>query len=241
MIIQYMSDLHLEYNKFQQRIPVAGDMLVLAGDICHAYNKDHADILANACVSHGRVVYIPGNHEYYHPERLDKNTIDEMARENFKGTNIEYSPQQVIDIDDVRVIMATLWADMAKASPLDEWQVKRVLNDFRQTFLKNDGINTLKVLAQNDIAFIKNNIDSSKTNVVVTHHAPLSMLAGGSDSISHGFFSSMDDVFSDGLVNTWIYGHTHQQMDRILADTRVLSNPLTAGFSADRVATIETK
>ena len=72
MRIQYMSDLHLEFQENSRylkhnELPVTGDVLVLAGDIF--YLKDKIAPLTKfskwASESYQQVLSVRGNHEYY--------------------------------------------------------------------------------------------------------------------------------------------------------------------------------
>ena len=72
MRIQYMSDLHLEFQENSRylrynELPVTGDVLVLAGDIF--YLKDKTAPVMNfwkwASKNYRQVLIVPGNHEYY--------------------------------------------------------------------------------------------------------------------------------------------------------------------------------
>ena len=72
MRIQYMSDLHLEFQENSRylrynELPVTGDVLVLAGDI--SYFKDKTAPVMNfwkwASKNYRQVLIVPGNHEYY--------------------------------------------------------------------------------------------------------------------------------------------------------------------------------
>lgn len=72
MRIQYMSDLHLEFQENSRylkhnELPVTGDVLVLAGDIF--YLKDKIAPLTKfwkwASENYRQVLIVPGNHEYY--------------------------------------------------------------------------------------------------------------------------------------------------------------------------------
>ena len=63
MKVQYMSDLHLEFGDMP--IPeVVGDVLVLAGDI-HV-GADGVNWINAAAKQFKYVIYILGNHEFYH-------------------------------------------------------------------------------------------------------------------------------------------------------------------------------
>ena len=72
MRIQYMSDLHLEFQENSRylkhnELPVTGDVLVLAGDIF--YLRDKVAPLTKfwnwASENYRQVLIVPGNHEYY--------------------------------------------------------------------------------------------------------------------------------------------------------------------------------
>ena len=72
MKIQYMSDLHMEFQENSRylknnELPVTGDVLVLAGDIF--YLRDKVTPLTKfwkwASENYRQVLIVPGNHEYY--------------------------------------------------------------------------------------------------------------------------------------------------------------------------------
>lgn len=91
MRIQYMSDLHLEFQEHsiflkQNEMPVTGEVLVLAGDIFYLKDKITSrkvygkDLVAGdifylkdkitprakwASENYRQVLIVPGNHEYY--------------------------------------------------------------------------------------------------------------------------------------------------------------------------------
>ena len=71
MKIQYASDLHLEFEENRDflasnPIKVAGDILVLAGDICPLIVQECAEAFWDWCEKHyDRILITPGNHEFY--------------------------------------------------------------------------------------------------------------------------------------------------------------------------------
>lgn len=138
MKIQYMSDLHMEFQENSRylknnELPVTGDVLVLAGDIF--YLKDNVAPLTKfwkwASENYRQVLIVPGNHEYY-------NYSDVMERGlQWRGMfreNVGYYQNQVVRVNDIDFVLSTLWS---RINPNDEYFVWKGMNDFRQ--IKFDG------------------------------------------------------------------------------------------------------
>ena len=129
MIIQYASDLHLEFHQNKEFIknnplqPV-GEVLLLAGDIVlFAEMSKHADFF-NYVSDHFQATYwIPGNHEYYHFDAATKcGTLNEKIRNNvFLVNNIS------IYHKEINFIFSTLWS---KINPAHEWHIEHGMSDF---------------------------------------------------------------------------------------------------------------
>ena len=133
MRIQYMSDLHLEFQENSRylrynELPVTGDVLVLAGDIF--YLKDKTGPVMNfwkwASKNYRQVLIVPGNHEYYNYSDVMERGFQWkwMLREN-----VGYYQNQAVRIDDTDFILSTLWSHI---NPNDEYFVWKGMNDFRQ-------------------------------------------------------------------------------------------------------------
>ena len=121
MRIQYMSDLHLEFQKNSRylkhnELPVTGDVLVLAGDIF--YLKDKVAPLTKfwkwASENYRQVLIVPGNHEYYNYSDVMERGLQWrwMFREN-----VGYYQNLVVHIDDTDFVLSTLWS---RVNPNDE-------------------------------------------------------------------------------------------------------------------------
>ena len=115
MKIQYASDLHMEYPANRDFVAagcltVAGDVLVLAGDIAYLEETDKFNDFWDWCAQNYRHTFIvPGNHEYYAWSDLnDYHPVKKMLRDN-----VGYYNNVVETFDGVDFIFSTLWSEIA--------------------------------------------------------------------------------------------------------------------------------
>lgn len=109
MKIQLASDLHLEF--LQRDFPGErlicpaheADLLVLAGDI--ANGTDAISLFKDWPVP---VLYVAGNHEFYHRSfEITRTALRHAAA----GTAVHFLDNDVVDFGGVRFLGCTLWTD----------------------------------------------------------------------------------------------------------------------------------
>lgn len=243
MTIQYCSDLHLEMPenaKWLKANPIqpAADILVLAGDIIpFVVMEQYADFFAYLSDHFKTTYWLPGNHEYYGGEVLQRSgSFREAVRSNVFLLN-----NQVEDIEGVRFIFSTLWSHI---SPAAEWEVMRSVADYRsirhgeERFLPMHS-NELHGACRRFIESAIEEVPGSKP-LVVTHHVPtyLHYPKQYKDSVINQAFvtelsafieqSSIDAwIYGHHSINAWIYGHHHQNTPEFsIGNTRMLTNQL---------------
>ncbi len=168
MKIQVVSDLHLEFSEVT--IPNAGaDVLILSGDILvaddlyrHAaadFNpysqgafadlsrrmqvaKRYRDFLKQVSDTFPHVVYVAGNHEFYHFRWFQ--ALEVLKEECDRFPNVYFLERDCKKIDDVTFVGGTLWTDMNRNDPLTLHAVRDMMNDYR--VIRNDkaGFTSLK-------------------------------------------------------------------------------------------------
>lgn len=243
MKIQYMSDLHMEFQENSRylknnELPVTGDVLVLAGDIF--YLKDKVAPLTKfwkwASENYRQVLIVPGNHEYYNYSDVMERGLQRrwMFREN-----VGYYQNQVVRVNDIDFILSTLWS---RINPDDEYFVWKGMNDFHQ--IKFGGkllqVDDFNLMHETCIGFIRKSIEESTAAhiVVVTHHLPTLQVVASyhrGSVLNSAFASEYGDLIADSRIDAWIYGHSHTNIDTEIGGTRIISNQMGYVFENEHL------
>lgn len=225
--LHILSDLHIEVTDFDPPATDA-DVVVLAGDI---HNGTQGLDWATARFRGRRILYVPGNHEYYDGElRSGMRSLAARARE----LGIELLDNSATVIDGVRFLGATLWTDFCLDGAERRDEVMKLsrpyIVDFR-AIRDRDGLFTPEEsvrLHESSRSWLARSLSEhfSGPTVVITHHAP-HPLSVHSRFASHpangGFVSNLAELM--GPAALWIHGHTHNSFDYSVNGTRVVCNP----------------
>lgn len=228
MKIQVLSDLHLEFAEFVPP-PTTADVVVLAGDIG---NGTQGVEWAAEHFAGRPVVYVPGNHEYFHAEMAQQNTALQQAGAEH-GVHVLH--RSAVVIGGVRFLGCTFWMDFGLFGESERpwaytaaWQNMPDFNAISfgtRLFAPSDAA----ALHQQDVHWLQTQlfeVDFAGPTVVVTHHAPSasSVARRFRDSLLSACFASRrEDLLGKAVL--WIHGHTHDSMDYRQRSTRVVCNP----------------
>jgi Calcineurin-like phosphoesterase len=241
MRIRVLSDLHLEFGKI--RLPdVQADVWVLAGDI---WLRDRGVHWAKRLRSLDRIIYVPGNHEFYRSEYYA--TIDRL-RTACADTGIRFGHRDEFVIDGVRFLCATLWTDFELYGPDRREQAMREaedgLNDFRLITVaaayqarRLRAVDALE-LHDADREFLEKRLETpfDGPTVVVTHHLPSMRSIDkryGTSLVNASYASNFDGLIERARPVLWIHGHTHDSFDYLIGSTRIVCNP--RGYTPDEL------
>ena len=233
MIVQYASDLHLEFPENKQFLKTnplkpEGDVLVLAGDIVpFAVMDKHKDFFSYISDHFETTYWIPGNHEYYYFDLATKcGTLNENIR-----TNIHLVNNLTVQHDTVQFIFSTLWS---KISPANEWLIEKRISDFH--VIKYNGYRFSSVqfnqLHEESLSFIKKELHHNYTGktIVVTHHVPTFMNYPEKykgDVLNEAFAVELYDLIETNGPEFWIFGHHHDNVpDFRIGKTKLATNQL---------------
>lgn len=240
MRIQIASDLHLQFwanrgrsledliNEMRPSDPADVDVLVLAGDITELTPQmfDHARrIFETFARCWKRVLYVPGNHEFYDTS-IDEGLYQLMEiEEKFKETSFDFRvlrTGRVVEIEGQRFLGSTMWQpkptgdDAAGVRPIsDHYCIKDFYKEAPRQFADWKAF-LEKELRRNDI--------------VVTHHTPSYQSCAErfeGSSVNWWFHTpQVEPLIKERMPRLWIHGHTHSSFDYYLdSDTRVICNP----------------
>ncbi len=247
MKLHILNDLHVEFGEFKPPFTDA-DVVVLAGDI--GVGNGGLD-WAKTYFPDQPVIYVPGNHEFYHH---DIALIDELKAG--APDNIHVLNNDTIEIDGVRFLGSVLWTDFALFGEADKWfsmqRARQGMNDFAiirnngRLFSPEDSIQFHEA-SQSWLAEKLSKPYGGKI-VVVTHHAPSPRSVPprfATDLLTPAFASNLETLMDGDRAALWVHGHTHDVFDYEIYGTRVVCNPrgyvpheLTRDFRPDWVVEI---
>lgn len=262
MKIKLASDLHLEFSDINIKNDEGCDVLILSGDIMVANDLyEHPetsygmystvnladlgrrqqtalrfrDFLKRVSFQFPHVIYVAGNHEFYHGRWFQ--SLDVLRDECAKFPNIYFLERDCKKIDDVTFVGGTLWTDMNRNDPLTLHSVRDMMNDYR--VIKNDkaGFTRVKpvdtsVRHSQTVGYIKSVIEGKfdEKFVVCGHHAPSKLSTHpryANEFLMNGAYSSdlSDFIIDHPQIKLWTHGHTHHPFDYVIGETRVVCNP----------------
>ncbi len=225
MKLRILSDLHLEFGPFDY-VRGGEDVLILAGDI----GLGVAGMKWIKSIDHPNTIMIAGNHEFY------KHDINETLR-NLKSEStdiISFVENDIIIIDDVRFICATLWTDynlygsIVKSKMICQLGINdhRLIRKGNYVFSPDDA----EIIYKTSQSFIEKSLRDNfdGRTIVITHHLPSEISINpmySKDELNPAYASNLDYLFYDYKIDLWIHGHTHSSCDYMLDKTRVVCNP----------------
>jgi Icc-related predicted phosphoesterase len=264
MKIKLVSDLHLEFSDVNIPNGEGCDVLILSGDIMTAQElHDHPEPVSNierAIIANSQgmgrrqqaaqrfrdflkrcsfqfphVIYVAGNHEFYHGKFPD--AIQYLRTECAKFSNVYFLEMDTKEIDGVTFVGSTLWTDMNRSDPLTLHAIGDIMNDYHVVRNSEHGYTKLRpahtaARHRQSLEYIKTvvEMDPSKKYVVVGHHAPSKLSTKPKykdDHIMNGAYSSdlSEFILDHPQIKLWTHGHTHDTFDYVLGSTRIVCNP----------------
>lgn len=227
MKLHILSDLHTEFSDFDPPETDA-DVVVLAGDI--GVGTAGIEWAARQCPE-AAVIYVPGNHEFYDH---DIGRTDQLLAA--APANIHVLSKDVLELDGIRFLGATLWTDFKLYGEGEAWfsrqKARGLIEDFisirngGRLFTPEDSVELHEASKAWLVSELNNEFDGP--TVVVTHHLPaIPSIAKqyNNDPLNPAFASRLEGIIKRYRPDLWIHGHTHVPCDYEIFGTRVVCNP----------------
>lgn len=253
MRCHYLSDLHLEAQSFGVALP-KGDVLIVAGDLCHARCLDPARtdrysverrgrakrLIDEALRKFAHVLLITGNHEHY--DGVFEDTAS-LLRRHLPGVTV--LDDEAVEIEGVRFYGSTLWTDLGGRSEAEVTALRKGMGEY--FFVKTRACGPDQPLAklrpadthlahETAWALLREVVTAEphRPTVVTTHHAPSRMGLNPrfpDSPLNPAYASSLDEeIAAFENVPVWVHGHTHIARTYRIGNTVMRSNAL--GFAA---------
>jgi predicted phosphodiesterase len=234
MKISLLSDLHLEFsgNKFKHIWTPSDDdkeiTLLLAGDI--GVGLGARFFIENLSKSFKHVLFVCGNHEFYHNDMTD---IRKRWREVEEGIpNFHFLDNDWRILDGIRFLGGTMWTSFNNGDVFATSAAHRTMNDFSTITKDRFGITPQTLIEEHDlfVKFLLTKFDEEfdGPTVVMTHHSPGNVQRSnyGQSIINYAYFAEIENIIGHhNKAKLWVHGHTHKSADYMINDTRVVCNP----------------
>lgn len=234
MLIQFVSDIHLEINCVNPPPPPrSAPILVIAGDLGDPTKIPYTNFLHICSKIWEHVIVVAGEYEFYNrvpkyvwyhspPDTVDMR-IAACKSSVRDASNVHFLERDSVIINGIRFIGCTLWSNTERF-------LEEILADY--TLIAGEEGNAVKpadVLAwhQRDRAWLEAQLVDTMPTVVVTHHLPTYALIAAQVAASvsiPGFASHMDDVIRPPVL-AWICGHIHFAKRVIVNGVPCVLNP----------------
>lgn len=247
MQFRLISDTHNEFYRPETQYVIDrmhGDeerTLVIAGDFCTLKKASQStETLTKLAKRFKHVVYVFGNHEFYHFKMKESHIERAKAQLNPEGLdNIHFLRRDSVVIDGIRFIGATMWTNMDRGHPVVQEMLKSKMNDFNFITYHNPDFNSYRKFRpqdwiaehRKDFEFVRATVEASaEPCVVVTHHAPSTKsLDPRFDWDIYGNFGYHSDlsefILDHPQIRYWCHGHIHKRSDYVIGETIVACNP----------------
>jgi predicted phosphodiesterase len=208
-----ISDLHMGRTLHTEETdwdfePKHDVFYICAGDICEdpearsAFVRKHAD----------HMFAINGNHDYY-------------------GDTFIHAKYHLMlrEVNGLKIAGASLWTDL---SFLQNWYIytKRLID---KKFIKDLNYPAMMETHETHLNFLL----KSEADIIVSHHCPSRMSVHpkyAGDIVNCCFMTDLTEqiLAMKKPPKLWIHGHTHDDFDYMIGDTRVICHP--RGYKNER-------
>lgn len=238
MKLRLASDIHTEFfsedeirsaSKFilPELVDDKDTVLVLAGDIGSMQRTECLHSFVHEVAPRfSRILYIPGNHEYYGG---DLETTPDFIEGMFEDIeNLTFSKNGSAFIDGKTFFLQTMWTDFDGANPDSMLEARLRMNDYR--LIRNGDRAAIPedmlIMHRMHLSFLLHYLREG--DIVITHHLPSFKsvpAAYQGERVNGAYATNLEKLILEKKPALWCHGHTHDAFDYKIGETRILCNP----------------
>lgn len=245
MRIYYISDIHYDMHNPNNFVPIPDDKVlkasvaVIAGDInTGSVNsvKLVADVLQYYANKFYEVVFVPGNHDFYHQDihKYGSELRAELNKRRIGNVYVLNGIHRHVNINGVWFFGDTLWSDLHLGynDPVYKVGCQMTMPCFANIKEGESQFTVDKMikLHEEQLYWLKHFLHDGfyKKKVVVTHFSPsMQSMDPRYEFFTYNdyFHNDLDSLIEDVGPNVWIHGHSHHAIDYRLGKTQIVCNP----------------
>jgi predicted phosphodiesterase len=247
MLIQQISDIHIDHfvgGSNYPKISKNADLIVLCGDTT-TYGSDIVFKHFAKFLKHIRkvtqvpIVFVLGNHDYFGSNL--ETPIQHFKQVSSKFDNVYCLQNEAMVVQGLNIFGSTFWSSIPRSIFTHaHWGMADycyIYCDNLKTPVQCEDTNL-----QNDIA-VNSLLDASevsKIDLIVTHHMPSFDLVSErykTSRLTYCFASNCNELIKQVNPKAWMFGHTHEVIDKVIEGVRCVCNPF--GYSFEKGVYIE--
>ena len=229
MKFRIISDIHLDFSMYDLPVlEIDGETtLLVAGDIGTGDRILRTIEWLNSLAERFQyVVFVLGNHDYW-GNSIDGAVYDVKSYlKTFGKSNLVSLENDYIDFGELIIYGGTMWTNVPLYADIYEknmgdWHY--IVNENGYKFSSDDQRRIHSEFKEGLCAVV----EKGKSVVVMSHHAPFCTREHkprGNNLDVYYYSSDIVDLLNDNVV-LWVHGHTHDFVDTMCMNTRVVCNP----------------
>jgi hypothetical protein len=217
-LLQYISDIHVDYKLGLPIIKQTAENLAICGDIGNPDHPSYEEFIYHIRPKYNNIYFVPGNHDFncsakYNHENVLK--YEPILKKICNTHDIHYLNKNKVDFEDNKIIAGcTLWSyPIVNRKKINIIKHRQLID---HTKIHIEHINWLN----NCIDYAKN---KDKELIILTHYVPTvqliedKYLKRGRERTSW-FYSNLDNMIKYPVTN-WYCGHTHSKIEKTINGT----------------------
>jgi predicted phosphohydrolase len=207
--LQYISDIHIEYQVSYPKIPIVCENIALLGDIGDPFKPNYKEFIKYFSSNCENVFLLAGNHEYWQEKYNMIHVDNEIENISSEFRNVHFLNNKRYNIGNYTILGTTLWSERITANKSgDKYHTS-----------ESNNINNLHYHSRN---WLTENIKSSLNPIIImSHHLPSYELITDEFRTDkyikqHNKFASHLDYLIKNPVKFWLCGHSHTTLEKYI-------------------------